>query len=243
MSPDVSDPPSPNAGAVKVALDVDDAPFLKEAEKKDAPPPKKTGAPSPPPQPAKKAGPLERIRAFFARLGPSGLPLKLPSGKKRFAVLGGAGFAFLALVGAALHLFVFSGSRPPPADPENRPANVTTVVVPPTPRDDAPAAAKFTYRLDSFMVEKRGLEGELRFLRCGFVLPTDNEALMAEFIAKNIILRDAVYYYLYNKPLTLLVDNTAGEELKQDILNVVNENISTQNVEQIYVEDYAVTVR
>ncbi|MDR2669303.1 MAG: flagellar basal body-associated FliL family protein [Desulfovibrio sp.] len=251
MPPDAPDaaPPSDGAkpGAVKVALDVDDAPFLQEAEKKTAPPPQKTGAPLPPlppaPEQTKKTGLAARIKAFFARFKPSALLQKLPSGKKRYLILGGAGFVSVAAAGAVLYFAVFSGSPPPP-DQASRPANVTTVVVPSAPpREDAPAAAKFTYRLDAFMVEKTGSEGELRFLRCSFSVPTDNETLMAEFSAKNIVLRDAVYYYLHHKPLTFLVDAALSEELKQDIISIVNENVSTEKIEQLYVEDYVVTVR
>jgi flagellar FliL protein len=252
MSPDAPDAAPPGAGAnpvaAKVALDVDDAPFLQEAGKKTEPPPQKSGAPLPPLQPApeqtKKAGLIARIKAFFARFKPSALSAKLPSGKKRYLILGGVGFTSLAAVGAVLYFTVFTGSSAPPPAPESRPANVTTVVVPTAPpREDAPAAAKFTYRLDSFMVEKTGSEGELRFLRCGFSMSTDNETLMAEFAAKNIVLRDAVYYYLYHKPLTFLVDAASGEELKQDIISIVNENVSTEKIEQLYVEEYVVTVR
>ncbi|MDR2604978.1 MAG: flagellar basal body-associated FliL family protein [Desulfovibrio sp.] len=256
MSPDTLDtpdaaPPSAGAkpGAAKVALDVDDAPFLQEAEKKAAPPAQKTGAPLPPLSPpaqeqVKKTGLVARIKAFFARFKPSALSGKLPSGKKRYLILGGAGFVSVAAVGAVLYFVVFSGSPAPPPDKASLPANVTTVVVPSAPpREDAPAAAKFTYRLDAFMVEKTGSEGELRFLRCSFSVPTDNETLMAEFAAKNIVLRDAVYYYLHHKPLTFLVDAATGEELKQDIISIVNENVSTEKIEQLYVEDYVVTVR
>ncbi|MDR1685986.1 MAG: flagellar basal body-associated FliL family protein [Desulfovibrio sp.] len=252
MSPDAPDAAPQNTGAkpaaVKVALDVDDAPFLQEGEKKTEPPPQKAEAPLPPLQPVpeqpKKAGPVARIKAFFARFKPSVLLQKLPSGKKRYLILGGAGVVSLAAVGAVLYFAVFSGSSAPPPDQASRPANVTTVVVPTAPpREDGPAAAKFTYRLDSFLVEKTGSEGELRFLRCGFSVPTDNERLMAEFVAKNIVLRDAVYYYLHHKPLTFLVDAASSEELRQDIISIVNENVATDKIEQLYVEDYVVTVR
>jgi flagellar FliL protein len=253
MSPDAPDPAPQVAGAkpgaVKVALDVDDAPFLQEAEKKPAPPPEKDDALLPPLPPGteqpEKVGLPARIKAFFARLKPAALLLKLPSGKKRYLILGGVAFAFSVVVGAVLYLVVFSGSPAPrPEQEASRPATVTTVVVPSAPsREDAPAAAKFMYRLDSFMVEKAGSEGELRFLRCSFSVPTDNETLMREFGAKNVTLRDAVYYYLQHKPLTFLVDAASGEELKQDIISIINENVSTEKIEQLYVEDYVVTVR
>jgi flagellar FliL protein len=252
MSPDAPDAAPPKAGAkpgaAKVALDVDDAPFLQETEKKTDSPPQKAGASLPPLQPVpeqpKKTGLIARIAAFFALFKPSALLKKLPSGKKRYLILGGAGFAVSAVTGAVLYFAVFSGSPASSPEQASRPANVTTVVIPSSPpREDAPAGAKFTYRLDTFMVEKTGSEGELRFLRCSFSVPTDNETLMAEFSTKNIVLRDAVYYYLHNKPLTLLVDAASSEELKQDIINIVNENISTEKIERLYVEDYVVTVR
>ncbi|MDR1946766.1 MAG: flagellar basal body-associated FliL family protein [Desulfovibrio sp.] len=251
MSQDPADSSSPDgkgtAVGSKVELDVDDAPFLQAAQKSAPPPPKKNDTPAPPPKEEdgmKKPGLPARIKAFFARFKISALLQKFPSGKKRFMILGGGGFAALAGIGAALYFFVFSGPPKPPPEPESVPAAVTTVVVPSAPqRDDAPPAAKFMYRLDSFMVEKIGSEGEIRFLRCSFVVPTDNEVLMAEFSAKNIVLRDAVYYYLINKPLTFLADTSSGEELKRDIISIVNENVSTEKIEKLYVEDYVVTVR
>jgi flagellar FliL protein len=210
--------------AYKVELDLEDAPFLDEKE--EAPPLKRKAAPTGGELPAgeKKASALK------------GKWSALLANKKRLVLIGGA-VLFLLLAPVALMLFFSGEKKPPPQTPEV----ITQPAAPPRP--DAPPGPKFLFKAESFLVELRGSEGEIRFLRFRFSIPTENQALYAELMAKNIALRDAIYYYLSNKPLTFLVDAQAHETLKQDVISVVNEHVSSEKIQDLYIEDYYVTGR
>lgn len=219
------DTPAGRAPAVKVELDIEDAPFLQEPEE---PKPKPKEPEKPAPEPAAPAK------------GPSAFKLKLAAllaNKKRLAIIGaGALMLLLAPIGISLFLGKKDKPAPPPvAEPVRK-------VVPDTPpRTDAPAAPKYLFKGEPFLVERKGAEGEIRFLRCRFAIPTDNPILYAELQAKNIILRDAIYYYLNNKPVTFLSDSTLSEVLKKDLISVINEHVSAAKIEDLYIEDYLVS--
>ena len=90
-------------------------------------------------------------------------------------------------------------------------------------------------------MEIRGTEGEIRFLRCRFSIPTDSQPLFNELRVKTIALRDSIYYYLDNKPLTFLSDQGAREALKQDLISVINEHASADKIHNLYIEEYLIT--
>jgi len=218
--------PSPGAG-VKVELDIDDAPFLKEQEEPPAPAKKPEKFPDPdalpPPKPkeSKAKGLLAKLEALLAN-------------KKRLAIIGGA-LAFLLITPLILMLFLPGGKPPPPPEPERIVQSATP------PRDDAPPGPKFLYKADDFFVPLRGTEGELRFLRCRFSIPTENPQLYAELMAKNIAVRDSIYYYLSHKSLSFLSDQAEREVLKRDLISVVNEHVSAEKIAELFIEDYLVS--
>lgn len=239
MSPDTQSPPAGGApeeasgkspASFKVELDLEDAPFLEEVE--EAPPP-----PKKPAEPAKET----QAAAPQKTKAPSALKARLAAllaNKKRLAIVGG-GLLVLLLAPLVLML-VFSGEKkPPPPPPAPAPEVLTQSVTP--PRQDAPPGPKFLFKGEPFMIELRGTEGQIRFLRCRFSIPTENPALYGELMAKNIAVRDAIYYYLSNKPLTFLVDSKAHEALKLDLISVINEHISAEKIHELYIEDYYVT--
>lgn len=220
---------SGRSAGVKVELDIEDAPFLEEEE-----PQRQQSFPSEPPeervkpQPAKTAevssGFADKIAAFL-------------SNKKRLAFIGG-GLAFL-LIAPLVLMFLMGGKDTTP--PTTGPERVTASATP--PREDAPDGPKFLYKTDNFLVPLRGSEGELRFLHCGFAVPTDNPQLFAELMAKNIAVRDAIYYYLSNKPLRFLSDQQARPALKQDLISVINEHASAEKISELFFDDYLITAK
>jgi flagellar FliL protein len=157
--------------------------------------------------------------------------------KKRLALVGGVVLLIL-LAPVALLLFL-SGEKKTPAPAVPAPEVITQPAAPPRP--DAPPGPRFLFKAGPFMVPVRGNEGQIRFLHCRFSIPTENQALYAELNAKNIAVRDAIYYYLSNKPLTFLVDARAHEALKQDMISVVNEHVSAEKIGDLYIEDYYVS--
>lgn len=215
---------SPQMRGAKVELDIDDAPFL--GEKEEAKP---VAAPQNEAPPAPKAQPVEpkTLKSVFLS--------KLLADKKKLAAVIGACVVLFVILPVSIMLLM-GGEKAPPAPPVER------VVVSGEPqRDDAPAGPSFLFRLGSFFIERQGSEGELRFLRASFAVPTENPGLFIELGVKELAVRDAIYYYLRNKPLTFLVDKDSKEDLKQDLLSVINEQVSAEQVTEIFVEEYLVT--
>ena len=236
MSPDTPSPPDSAASddsasspaSFKVELDLEDAPFLDEKE--DAPPPRK----------AEPKSALADGAGSAGKKAPSFLQAKLSAlfaNKKRLALVGGVAL-FILLAPVALMLFL-SGGKKTPAPAVPTPEVITQPAAP--PRQDAPPGSRFLFKAGAFMVPLRGSEGQIRFLHCRFSIPTDNQALYGELNVKTIAVRDAIYYYLINKPLTFLVDEKAHEALKQDMISVVNEHVSAEKIGDLYIEDYYVS--
>ncbi len=218
------DSPPGKAPSVKVELDIEDAPFLQEAEEaKPKPKPKEPEKPAQAPADAKPK---------------SGLKLKLAAllaNKKRLAIIGG-GLLLILLAPIAITMFLNKAPAPPPPQEP-----VRKLVPEEPPRENTPAGPKFLFKLDQFFIERRGSEGEIRFLRCRFTIPTENPNLYAELQMKNIAVRDAIYYYLNNKPVTFLSDSTQTEVLKKDLISVINEHVSAEKIQELYIEEYLVT--
>lgn len=233
-TPDVPDAPSGAApsgsgtsvSGLKAELDIDDAPFLKEpAEEK------------------RRQKPVEAPRTKKKeKETPAGGLLKsvlksLLADKKRLAMLSGG--LVCALVILPLALMLVPGWK---KGSDSMPRQQERIVVSGVPeREEAPPGPKFLYRLASFFIERRGSEGELRFLRCALAIPTDDPGFFAELGAKDVAVRDAIYYYLRNKPLAFLADKKSREMLKQDLLSVINEQLSSENANELYFEEYLIT--
>lgn len=234
MAPDTKNPDSDgapvsasSAAGVKVELDIDDAPFLKEPDEPPAPTKKTEELPPPdaPPPPKPKESALSGVMARLEGL---------LANKKRLAIIGGA--AGVLLLAPLILMLFLPGKKPPPsAEPERIVQSASP------PREDAPPGPKFLYKAEDFFVPLRGTEGEIRFLRCRFSIPTENQQLYAELMAKNIAVRDSIYYYLSHKPLTFLSDQASREELKKDLISVVNEHVSAEKIAELFIEDYLVS--
>jgi flagellar FliL protein len=200
-----AEPPLPEPGQVppqaapatqnKVELDLEGAPFL-EAE----PPP------APAPSPVQQSG------------APQEAPAPKKSKKKLLLIFGLAGFVFLGGISTAAYFLFFRSSTVADAPP-----GVEVVVIPST-APPLPAAPTSQYNLmwPPFWVEVQDPEGEARLVYCKLTLPTNNAHIFMQLNAKNIILRDAVYYYLRHKPYAELADLRRLDKMKVEILNVIN---------------------
>ena len=209
----------------KVELDIDDAPFLEEPEE-EKPQEKPAEAPKPVPAPTPKAAEAVPLTGLAALLGD----------KKKLALLGG-GLAFVLIVLPLLLMLLLREGPPPPVVHE--PERIVVSGVP--PREDAPPGPRFLYRLGGFFIEQRGSEGELRFVRASFAIPTDNSALFAELSVKDVVVRDAIYYYLRNKPLSFLAEQASRDLLRSELISVINEHIASEKVQELFFEEYLVT--
>lgn len=203
----------------KVQLDIDDAPFLREAEPEAPPPPPKPDIPLP--EPSDGAAPAPDAAAAKKK-------------KKRLILIAAAGLVLLIAGGAALWWFVLRTPPPPPVQPQ--------VVVVPNTTGKAPAPSEFfigfaPFRLE--LVETAGKDkGKIVFLVCKFTAVTSSEAVLAETQNKVIVLRDALYFYLKNKEYAFLADPLNTPTIKSDLVSVLNGYLATGKVEDVLFERY-----
>lgn len=203
----------------KVELDLDDAPFLMDDEE---------------PEPEPEAPPDAESAPADAEA--------LPEGKKRLnfkallkdkRVLAGAGSAFILLGVAAFFLFSSPAEEtPPPPEPEQQATEEA-------PKEPA-KPTEYYIRWEPFWVEFTDSEGNVRFLVCRFAGMTTNETLKMEAEAKQLVLRDTIYYYLTHKDKEFLGNTANAEALKRDILAVVNQYLSSGQIDQVLLEDYVI---
>jgi flagellar FliL protein len=218
----------PSVRGAKVELDIDDAPFLEEPEEEK---PKPAPA-APKPAPAWESKAAAAVASFKDRLK------ALLADKKKLAILIGAlALVFVVLPLALLLTFTLGKKASAPVAPA--PERIVVSGVP--QREDAPPGPTFLYRLGGFFIERRGSEGELRFLRASFAIPMENPMLFVELGSKDVAVRDAIYYYLQNKPLTFLADKETREMLKTDLLSVINEHISSEKITELFFEEYLIS--
>jgi len=220
------------ARRAKVELDLDDAPFLEEPKEEKTQEkitePEKPAPASPRPKAAETVplkGVLTKLQALLAD-------------KKKRVILGG-GLVFVIFFLPLLLLFTLGEKEKPPKLAAREPERIVISGVP--EREEAPAGPKFLYRLGGFFIEYRGSEGELRFVHASFAIPTDNPALFAELRVKEVVIRDAIFYYLRNKPLTALAEPASRDLLKADLITVLNEHLSSEKVQELFFEEYLVT--
>ena len=208
--------PAPSGG--KVELDLDDAPFLMDDEEPEA---------EPGPQPE-----AESLPADAAALPPAKKRLNVKALLKDKRVLAGAGSALILLGVAAFFLFSSPSEEPPPPEPEPQ----TTEEAPKEPAKPT----EYYIRWEPFWVEFTDSEGNVRFLVCRFAGMTTNETLKMEAEAKQLVLRDTIYYYLTHKDKEFLGNTANAEALKRDILAVVNQYLSSGQIDQVLLEDYVI---
>lgn len=150
--------------------------------------------------------------------------------KKKLIIILGA--ALLLVVGAALYFFVFSTSKEKPAGP-----NVVVVHGPDWGQGEV---SQHMIDFESFWVELTDSEGEARFLVCKFVVPTNSQANVLEFRTKMTIIRDAVFYYLKNKPYSFLSDNSKQPEIKKDLVGIINDYLVSEKIGEVLLDTYII---
>ena len=193
----------------KVTLDLDDAPFLDDIE--DEVPPENEDEPD-----EQAAGNVE------------GEPKEDKRSRSKLLIIGGV-VALLLLGGLAFWLTRPQPPEPPPPEPEPlqqpQPA--------PEPKPD-----EYTVDLKPFWVAYTQGEDVL-FLSLHLVLVTEGSTSYVEVQRKEIILRDALYYFLNNRPIPEIKREDASDALKADLMSVLNQHLG-QPLTDILIEEYLV---
>ncbi|MDR1243138.1 MAG: flagellar basal body-associated FliL family protein [Deltaproteobacteria bacterium] len=202
----------------KVELDLEGAPFLQPDEPE--PPPKK--------QEPVKAPPVK----------PEEAPAKVKRKISKKTLLTAAG-VLLLLSGAAVYFLLLRNPAEPGVATPNIPGQ-TVVVVPSTPQVDPAPTDQFIIDFPQFWVELKDNEGEIRFLNCKILVPSNSEINVGEINAKMTLIRDALYYYMKNKPYSFLVDNKNMDVLKKDLAEIISGNLTTEKVNEVLLENYII---
>ncbi len=200
----------------KVELDLDDAPFLEEEEEEEEPE-ELAEAEAP-----REIGVEEKKRRLA-------LPPFLRNKKVVFALAG----VLLLIIGLLLFLLLRPKKEPAPAE-EALPAAEQPVA----PQE--PEAKEIPVAFSEFWVEKVDSAQKVRFLHFSFSVVTRSPAAEREIMAKTLILRDAVYYYLRNKDYAFLSDTENLETLKSDLLSVMNKFIGSDQLQVLLIDKYLV---
>lgn len=221
-------------GLQKVELDLDDALFLEFEEKEDVPESTPVEA-SPEPE---EAAPLSEKPEVQTR-----------KNRKKLWIFGVAAALCLMLGAGGAYYFMKSGPPLPdeqasePQSPQEQAAGSESAPAPDESSAEKAAAQQAeqidVYSLEQFQIEFN-LDGKVRFLTCRFSIPGTTSVMRAELQAKTVFVRDAVYRYLKNSPLSFLTTPEESEKLKADIVAVVNQVIKSGHVSEILLEEYVV---
>ncbi len=139
----------------------------------------------------------------------------------------------LAIGGAALWWFVLR-TPPPPDQPTVEPEIIKVPKTPTTP----PKPSDFIISFEQFWVPLPDGKGGTVFLVCKFAIVTKSEQLQLEVQNKMILLRDAVYYYLVNKPYHFLIDHANVNTIKKDLASVFGGYLVSGKVDDMLFEGY-----
>lgn len=193
----------------KVTLDLDDAPFLDDIEEE---------------APAEEEPKPEAPEAENVEEEPK-------SGKSyRLALIIGGIVVALLLAGLAFWL-----TRPPPppepALPEPEPLHLPQPAPEPKPEE-------YAVDLKPFWVAYTQGE-EVAFLSLRLTLTMEGSTRYVEVQRKEIILRDAIYYFLNNRPIPEIKRDDAADALKADLMSVINQHLSNP-LNDILIKEYLV---
>lgn len=221
-------------GLQKVELDLDDALFLEFEEKEE-----------PAPTPAEPA--LEPEEKPVVPHADTSAKRRWPKPSKLW-IFGIAAALCLLLGAGAGYFFMKSGQEKPEEaskaenisqsqtpSSESKPEVNATVELP-TP---AKPALEYTYSLEQFQVEYV-LNDQIRFLTCRFSIKGVSEILRYELQQNSLFIRDGVYRYLKNSPLSFLDNPENSDRLKSDLVTVVNKFLKSGQVSEILLEEYVV---
>jgi flagellar FliL protein len=201
--------------AAKVALDIDDAPFLVEEKAKPPEPVREAEEPKPDTSAEDAARAAKALRRR-----------KILIGFGLFVVL-------MLLVAAALWFFIF---REVPATTQTTQPGATVVVVPNATTITGPTKIPVTF--EDFWVPQKDKTGAVRFLRVHFSTEVVEEKFAKEISDKTLVLRDAVYYYLRNKPHEYMMEADNLPTIKQDVVDILNNYLTQGKVEDLFLENF-----
>lgn len=203
----------------KVQLDIEDAPFLLDTEE-EAVPLKETEEIS---HSLTHTLPNEQDQDSILR--------RKKLRKQKIAVI----ILTIFIIVIAIGWFLFFQDVPPLEEPIL--PEPTIVIVPSVEKVTGPQEYKITF--EPFTVAQPS-GNSVKFLEATFVGISKDEKVIKESKSKELVLRDAIYYYLSNKTHGHLIDPKNALVIKQDLLDIVNGYLISGKMEDILLENYIV---
>lgn len=204
----------------KVDLDLDDAPFLDDEPEEPAP------------ESEPETSPFDEPAQEEAK----------PASKKRLIIL--VAVLIILLAGGAAFFLLRKKAPPPPVKAPTPPVEEAPVAppLPPEPPPGPPPKPKEEriIKLAPFLVELTDAQGRTHLMSVRFAAATYEASAELEFKRNRIVVRDAVYYYLKNKPMEFYTDKQNAESLKKDVLSVINQFVGVQPLDNLLIEDLLV---
>ncbi len=84
------------------------------------------------------------------------------------------------------------------------------------------------------------LADQIRILTFTLSIPDVTELMRLEMEVKSVFIRDGIYRYLKNAPLSCLDNPDNSDKLKNDLAAVVNQHMKSGTVSEILIEEYVV---
>lgn len=113
-----------------------------------------------------------------------------------------------------------------------------TVVVVPNPTA-LPYSTEMVATLEPFLIEDRR-EGQVNFLETQFALVAEDKDTYRDIIDKNLILRDAIYYYLNNQDASFLFEPKNIKILKNVLEGIVNGHLGQGKLKELLIVQYLI---
>ena len=227
-SPD-SAPTVPNRIESKVELDLDGADFL-EDEPVKAPEPEPASAlaqlvPELPDEEAKAEGFVKRLKTSL---------LNFIKTRRILSLAIGAGFLLFVVLIVLLFIFGLGGKPPEQAPSIGEVRSKLSVSAP-------QARSEFIAAWDPMILEYKDRQsGQIHFIIIKLALQMNDSKVKMELDEKNLILRDAVYYYLARDTGRVLQQKNDPSVLKPVLIEIVNQYLLSGNINDIFFEEYLV---
>lgn len=166
-----------------------------------------------------------------------GAPARKKGKKKLLVFVAAALVVFVAAVCGAFFILGGDGEKAPTV-PEG--SNVRQVVVSSTPPTQESSPAVPSVVMAPFWVELKDTEGNVRFLVCKFVLTMKGVRTQDEVAQKMLPIRDALYYYLRNKPYAFYADPDNMNTLKGDAKTIINDYLVSDKLIDVLLDNYLI---
>ena len=202
----------------KVELDLDDAPFLEEVEEKEEEP-----------EPIEEVEPEEKEEKIKIEEEEK---QETPKKKKKLILFG---ILFLIILLGIAAFFLFRGEKKEQKKEEQIPPKPVVVQEQPPP----PPPKLYQFSLRPFWIDYKVNNGH-RFLHLTLVLEYDVDILNWELKRKNIVIRDALYYYLKNKNFNFLLDKKNIPVLKKEITTIIDQYLGHGKIKHLYLQNYLI---